>query len=86
MLRAAATRGCPPEYVAFVKNGFAPGPYEQRLLNGERLVHVADAQLQDTDDMSEIAQTFRARSPFRTLLLIPLRKDARFLGLISALY
>jgi GAF domain-containing protein/nitrogen-specific signal transduction histidine kinase len=84
MLRAAATRGCPVEYVDYVSKPFPLGPYQQWLLNGDRLVHVHDGQNDHDVNDSEIARIFRERTGFRTLMMIPLRKENRLLGMISA--
>jgi len=85
--RAAATRGLPEPFVAWMRGGIAifPASAFERLLAGERLVHIADAA--DTE-------AYRAGSPSatmpvergstRTVLLMPLRKEGVLLGYIGA--
>ena len=79
-----ATHGYPPEYEALVRTPNKPLPYLQRLLEGARFVHDADVAATP----SYLDDPFR-RAAFeivgiRTALFVPLRKDERLLGYISA--
>ena len=84
-LRAVATHGYPEEFAGIAREG---GPIHmftsfERLLRGERLVHVPDAS-----GLATIAPITRAgieAAGIRTALSVPLRKDGALLGYISAL-
>jgi GAF domain-containing protein/HAMP domain-containing protein/anti-sigma regulatory factor (Ser/Thr protein kinase) len=81
--RAVATRGQTPEFAQKLRRPFRPaaGGPQQRLLNGERLVHVPDVTVfADADPIGRAA----VEGGIRTLLMIPLRKDDALLGYIAA--
>jgi GAF domain-containing protein len=82
--RSVAVRGLADSLTEVLRQPFEPMPGSppSRLLNSERIVHIADmAQLasQRTDDPRTQAA---AKHGFRTALFVPLRKDADLLGYI----
>jgi GAF domain-containing protein len=84
-LRAVATHGYPEEFAARAREG---GPTHlftsfERLLRGERVVHIADASLLTTG--APMTRAGIEAAGIRTALSVPLRKDDTLLGYISAL-
>jgi GAF domain-containing protein len=80
-----ATHGYPPEYETLVRPPNKPLPHLQRLLDGARFVHDADLAVPlpwNTDDPYRRAAVEIVG--IRTALFVPLRKDGRLLGYISA--
>jgi GAF domain-containing protein len=85
VFRAVATHGLPEQFDEMLRQPLpvhTTGGLHERLLHGERLIHIADqAATQQTNPWSrasvEIAGT-------RTLLAIALRKDDALLGYITA--
>jgi two-component system NtrC family sensor kinase len=85
--RSVAARGLSNALAELLRLPFkaVPGSPPARLLDGERIVHIAD--------MAELARRARddarahavAEDGFRTGLFVPLRKDADLLGYIVAL-
>jgi signal transduction histidine kinase len=85
--RAAALRGVPAAFAAVARQPFRLGPrnHLNRLIRGEALIHIAD--LAETAALAPDDQMIRAaveRGGIRTLLAVPLRKDDRLLGIITA--
>ena len=84
--RAVATHELPAPFAELLRQPFRPepgGPQEQ-LLRGERLVHVPDASVL-TGPGWETPRTRAAREAgLRAFLMLPLRKDGRLLGYITA--
>ncbi|HME23042.1 MAG TPA: GAF domain-containing protein [Acetobacteraceae bacterium] len=81
--RAAATRGLPPQFAAFVREPRVPGSETgiARLIQGEPLVHFPD--LAATASYVAGDSLHRASvdlGGFRTILIVPLRKDDALLG------
>jgi GAF domain-containing protein len=84
-LRAVATRGYPQEYDAMARQGFPPTPPFRWLVDGEPFVHADLATPPAANE--EDHPTRRAAveiAGVRTALFVPLRKDAKVLGYISA--
>jgi GAF domain-containing protein len=86
-LRAVATRGYPAKYDALARGGFPArgSPLFDRLMAGEPVIHVADTlavPLSASDH--PIRHALREIARVRSLLAVPLRKDNRVLGYISA--
>ncbi len=81
--RAAATRGLPSEFVTRLSRPFL-GRSHERLINDKRIVHVADAKTIPWGDLGEVERAFLEHTELRTLLLVPLRKCGRLLGVLSA--
>ena len=84
--RAVATHELPTPFAELLRQPFRPepgGPQEQ-LLRGEGLVHIPDASVL-TGPGWETPRTRAAREAgLRALLMLPLRKDGRLLGYITA--
>jgi GAF domain-containing protein len=78
-----AMHGYPPEYEALVRSPNNPASYAQRLLDGARFVHHADlaATVSDLDPLSRASVEIVGT---RTILFVPLRKDGKLLGYITA--
>jgi len=62
---------------------FHPGPAHERLVRGERLVHIADFLAVATRSGSPASRALVAMG-VRTTLLVPLRKENMLLGYIAA--
>jgi hypothetical protein len=70
-----------------VRAPFRPGPKNRfrDLIRGERLVHVADlAEVAATAPDDAMVRAAVDHGGIRTLLAVPLRKDERLLGIITA--
>ncbi len=81
-LRWLATRGYPTEYETLLRRGLPVQgflPFE-RLLDGERFVHLPDAS---TLTLSSTRRAALETSGIRTSLFVPLCKDGRPFGYIS---
>jgi PAS domain S-box-containing protein len=81
--QATATRGLPPRFEQFVREPRIPGPQTgiARLAQGELLVHFTDLAAIDAykaGDPLHRASVDLGR--FRTILVVPLRKDKALLG------
>jgi adenylate cyclase len=61
----------------------APNSPQERLLNGESIVHIADMRAQAWED-NEVARAGAEIGFTRTALYVPLRKDNALLGYIGA--
>jgi signal transduction histidine kinase len=80
---AVATHGLPDEFETLVRRPFR-GPSHQRLIDGEPIVHVADARVIPWDQLGEVERAFVERTNLRTSLFVSLSKDGHLLGFISA--
>src|SRR5579883_1033911 len=80
-LRATATRGYPEEVARGMREGFPvhPNSGPSALIAGARLVHRADL----AEDPDPAARAVAERGGVHANLLLPLRKDGAFLGMIS---
>jgi PAS domain S-box-containing protein len=76
--RAAAAHGYPEDLAERLRQGIS-GPIFAPLIEGARLIHYPD--LTQIDD--PLARSVSERGGVRTNLLLPLRKDAVLLGMIS---
>jgi PAS domain S-box-containing protein len=83
-MQLAASRGVPPAYAEFLRQGPHPvgtNNAHARLLRGEPVVHIVDAA---EDEAYRSGDSVRRATVElgggRTLLSVPLRKDKRFLG------
>jgi PAS domain S-box-containing protein len=79
-----ATHGFPPEYEALIRPPNKPLPYIQTLLDGARFVHDADLAAMPSDLDDPFVRVAVEIVGIRTALFVPLRKDGRLLGYISA--
>ena len=81
--RAVAMHGLDGSFADLLRQPFLPAAdTSQRLLHGERLVHIPDMT---AADMISPRSRAAIEAGFRTLLFVPLRKDEALLGYITAL-
>jgi class 3 adenylate cyclase len=82
MVHAAAIRGAPPRLAEFLRQG----PHrrtkpQQRMMSGENVVQIADATTSEAYRNGDpIPRAIADLGGVRTLLMVPLRKDAAALG------
>ena len=81
--QAVATHGLPDEFVTMLRRPFR-GASHQRLIDGERIVHVVDAKAIPWGEHGDVERAFIEQTNLRTSLFVPLRKDGTLLGFISA--
>jgi GAF domain-containing protein len=62
----------------------APNSAQERLLQGERIVHIADSAALPPSLENEVLSAAVELGGVRTILFVPLRKDDTLLGYISA--
>jgi GAF domain-containing protein len=81
--RAVATHGLPEQFTEMLRQPFPsyPGAPYERLLQGERLIHIAD---QAASEQTYPVGRASVEAGGRTLLFVPLRKDGTLLGYITA--
>ena len=80
--RLVAARGYPDHMVEVLRRPFRGNFSHQQLLHGERYVHIEDALA--LPKMADSAGQVTQEGGFRTVLMVPLRKDGALLGHISA--
>ena len=78
--RGVAARGISKAFEDILRQGVRPNVSGQRLVDGERFVHIHD--LADSDE--PLSRTAFELSGVRTVLFVPLRKDNVLLGRLSA--
>jgi two-component system, NtrC family, sensor kinase len=81
--QAVATHGLRDEFATTLRRPFR-GASHQRLIDGERIVHVVDAKAIPWGEHGEVERAFVERTNLRTSLFVPLRKNGALLGFISA--
>ena len=79
--RAVAVHGMPQEFENLLREPFGPTTNHERLLRGERVIHIPDITARDPT--TPIGRAV-AEAGARTVLLVPLRKDDVLLGYITA--
>jgi len=81
--RAVATHGLPGQFAELLRQSFPsyPGAPYERLLQGERLIHIQD---QAASEQTYPIGRASVEAGGRTLLFVPLRKDGTLLGYITA--
>jgi signal transduction histidine kinase/uncharacterized protein YdeI (YjbR/CyaY-like superfamily) len=80
-MRAEAIRGASPRYAEFLRQGLRPlSRSHRRLSRGERYVHIHDIPSDAVYSTSELARASADLSGIRTILMMPLRKEAATLG------
>jgi GAF domain-containing protein len=78
-----AMHGAPPSLER--RNGFRPSSGFRGLLRGERLLHIHDmAEVAAQRPDEPVYRDLFERGSIRTQLAVPLRKDGRLLGIITA--
>src|SRR6516165_3664141 len=88
VLRQADDAGGEParfaEYLAVTSNQPGPGSASDRLLSGERLVHISDLSDEEIYRSGDpYRRAFVDLGGARTLLAVPLRKDNTLLGVVN---
>src|SRR5262249_53273848 len=79
--RGVAFRGTPEPFADLLRRPLQPTENHQRLLRGERLIHIPDvAAAERAGPLHQAA----VEAGVRALLMIPLRKDDALLGYITA--
>jgi adenylate cyclase len=81
--RMMATRGYPEQVLEALRRPFRGNVYHQQLVNGERYVHISDMRALASEQLAAPGMAAIAAG-IRSILMVPLRKDARLLGHISA--
>jgi len=79
--RAVAVHGMPQQFENLLREPFGPTINHNRLLQGERLIHIPDVAAHEP--ITPIGRAV-AEAGARTVLLVPLRKDDVLLGYITA--
>jgi GAF domain-containing protein len=82
--RNVAAHAVPPRFAELMRQPFHPRPIQQRLLRGERYVHVPDMMTGARDDPDDPIGRASDEAGIRTLLVVPLRKENALLGYITA--
>jgi signal transduction histidine kinase len=84
--RTVAARGLPEAFVEMIRRPFRPDPnsFEERLAAGADLVHVPDVTALGPLPENPISRAAIESFGLRTLLLLPLRKEAALVGYIAA--
>jgi len=84
--RAVATHELPAPFAHLLRQPFRPEPAspQAQLLRGERLVHMPDASALHGPGWDGPRTRAAREAGLRALLMLPLRKDSRLLGYITA--
>jgi PAS domain S-box-containing protein len=82
--QAMADHGFPEIFAELVRRPFRPNACHQPLVDGERYVHIPDTVAWAAERNDPALTTWVENSGVRTFLGIPLPKDSRLLGFISA--
>ena len=83
--RAVASHNVTEAFNERLRQPFRPGhDFAERMLAGERLIHIPDMAALTPRPDDDIARGGVEIAGIRTLLFVPLRKDGRLLGYITA--
>jgi PAS domain S-box-containing protein len=82
--RAVADHGWPEIFADVVRQPYRPNAVHERLVRGERYVHIPDAMAATAGFTDPVGSAFFQHTGVRTLLQVPLRKEGNLLGYISA--
>jgi len=82
--RNVAAHAVPPRFAELMRQPFHARPIQQRLLRGERYVHVTDMMAKAREDPDDPIGQASDEAGIRTLLMVPLRKNGALLGYITA--
>jgi PAS domain S-box-containing protein len=84
--RTVASRGLPDSFLELVREPFRPGPnsFEERLVRGDDLVHIPDVTPLGPLPDDPLSHTAVETAGLRTLLLLPLRKEAALVGYVAS--
>jgi signal transduction histidine kinase len=84
-LRPAAQHNMPPRFTEIIAEGFRPHTAFARLVRGERFSHIHDfAEVVAQSPGDQLPHAAVEIGGVRTQLLVPLRKDHKLLGIITA--
>jgi GAF domain-containing protein len=81
--RAVAVRGYPEHVAESLRRPFRGSGFHEKLIRGERYVHIPDVMAVASQLSATPGQAMTAAG-FRTVLMVPLRKEGKLLGHISA--
>jgi two-component system NtrC family sensor kinase len=84
--RTVASRGLPAAFLELVREPFRPSPnsFEERLVRGDDLVHITDVTSLGPLPDDPLSRTAVETAGLRTLLLLPLRKEAALVGYVAS--
>jgi PAS domain S-box-containing protein len=81
--RAVAIRGYPEKMAELMRQPFRGNAFHEQLVHGEPYVHIPDMSALAPELLGQVGQATK-NTGFRTNLMVPLRKDSKLLGHISA--
>jgi GAF domain-containing protein len=84
--RTVASRGLPDTFLELLREPFRPDPnsFEERLVRGDDLVHIPDVTPLGPLPDDPLSRTAVETAGLRTLLFIPLRKEAALVGYVAS--
>jgi signal transduction histidine kinase len=84
--RTVASRGLPDTFLELLREPFQPGlnSFEERLVRGDDLVHIPDVTPLGPLPDDPLSRTAVETAGLRTLLLLPLRKEAVLVGYVAS--
>jgi signal transduction histidine kinase len=83
LIWAVATRGYSDAAAALARQPRALTLVQQKLAQGQHVLHAADLAALDDDENSDFERAFAELTGARTYLMVPFRKDGKLLGAIS---